>query len=121
MLTLQDITKLIREPASKEIKLAREESTAYVRHVFGLGTMEYLTQLDEWENDKQAQARDEYGVQAEEQPGQALQHRGQRHEHRVAGLRGHEERPGREGDPVARYAPQETPAQIRADIEKVLG
>ena len=44
---------------------------------------------------------DRPGPQPEEQPREPLEQRGHRHEHRVAGLRGHEQRAGRQADPVA--------------------
>jgi len=62
MLTLQDITKIIRDQPLPEIKLAREESSTYIRHVFGIGTIEYLKRLDEWENENQAKARQDHAI-----------------------------------------------------------
>ena len=47
---------------------------------------------------------DRPGPQPEQQPGEPLQHGGQGHQHGVAGLRGHQQGAGGQGDPVADVA-----------------
>ncbi|MEN6388816.1 MAG: zinc finger-like domain-containing protein [Syntrophomonas sp.] len=62
MLDITTITKQVQSDISPEIKKAREESSAYIRHFFGMGTQEYLEQINRYENDKQHELRKKHAI-----------------------------------------------------------
>ena len=62
MLEYEFLKKTIQDSASDEIKRMREYFSNYVRHVFGIGTQEYLAQINEYENKKQAELRQKHAI-----------------------------------------------------------
>jgi len=62
MLDITTITKAVQSDISPEIKKARDESSAYIRHFFGMGTQEYLEQINQYENDKQHELRKKHAI-----------------------------------------------------------
>jgi hypothetical protein len=62
MFTENELAEIVKNPTSPLIKAMRDDFTAYVRHVFGVGTSEYLSQINEYENTKQNDLRKKHAI-----------------------------------------------------------
>ena len=59
----EQLKSLIQGETPGNIKAMQADFTAYVRHVFGKGTDEYLAQINEYENEKQHKLRQDHAIQ----------------------------------------------------------
>ena len=62
MLSLTDLKSIIQGDVPKDIKAMRDDFISYVIHVFGTGTDEYLTKINDYENDKQHKLRTDHAI-----------------------------------------------------------
>jgi len=63
MLEANSLKAIIQGETSNKIKAMRQDFAAYVRHVFGKGTDEYLAQINEYENAKQHELRKKHAIE----------------------------------------------------------
>lgn len=63
MLDANSLKAIIQGEISNKIKAMRQDFADYVRHVFGKGTDEYLSQINEYENDKQHKLRKKHAIE----------------------------------------------------------
>jgi len=59
----EQLKLIIQGDTPGKIKAMQDDFTAYVRHVFGKGTDEYLAQINEYENEKQHKLRQDHAIQ----------------------------------------------------------
>jgi len=62
MLTLEQVKKIVESPVCDKIKWAREYNKKLLVHVEGIGTQEYLSQINGYENKSQFEARQKHAI-----------------------------------------------------------
>jgi hypothetical protein len=62
MLSPTSLKLIIQSDSPADIKAMRDDFSAYIRHIFGTGTDEYLTQINQYENDKQHELRTKHAI-----------------------------------------------------------
>jgi hypothetical protein len=62
MFELEELKEIIKGEPSNKIKEMRNVSVSYIRHFFGLGTDEYLSVINEYENERQHKLRKQHAI-----------------------------------------------------------